>query len=241
MLHAIIMAGGGGTRFWPRSRLQRPKQFLALTGDRTLLQLARDRLEAMIPPQRTWVITGEAYRDETSKQLPALGADQIVGEPVGRDTAPCVGLGAALVELKQFTEAIPVLRKAVELDGRNGPAQVNLGAALLATNQFAAAIPVLRKVVELDPKSSSAHVNLGWALNVQGELDEAIAELRQAFALGGQSKLAHVQLGSHQLARVGAAQREEEVGLGVEPRADAVEHRRHPSRHTAAPPRHPRT
>ena len=57
MLHALIMAGGGGTRFWPRSRQSRPKQFLTLTGDRSLLQQACDRIEAQVPPQNTWVIT----------------------------------------------------------------------------------------------------------------------------------------------------------------------------------------
>ena len=62
MLHAMIMAGGGGTRFWPRSRQRRPKQFLTLGGDRTLLQQARDRIEAAVPPERTWVITGQAIR-----------------------------------------------------------------------------------------------------------------------------------------------------------------------------------
>lgn len=97
MLHALIMAGGGGTRFWPRSRAQRPKQFLTLTGDRSLLQQAMDRLEAMVPPDRAWVITAEAYRAETSRQLPGLAADHIIGEPCGRDTAPCAGLGAALI------------------------------------------------------------------------------------------------------------------------------------------------
>jgi mannose-1-phosphate guanylyltransferase len=97
MLHALIMAGGGGTRFWPRSRQQRPKQFLTLSGDCTLLQQAFDRIEALIPPERSWVITGAAYRDETARQLPALGADRIVGEPCGRDTAACIGLGAALI------------------------------------------------------------------------------------------------------------------------------------------------
>ena len=97
MLHAVIMAGGGGTRFWPRSRKARPKQFLTLTGDRSLLQMALDRIEGMAPPERTWVITGEAYRAETAKQLPTLPADRIVGEPCGRDTAPCIGLGAALI------------------------------------------------------------------------------------------------------------------------------------------------
>src|SRR5919198_2555754 len=97
MLHAMIMAGGGGTRFWPRSRQRRPKQFLALAGDRTLLQQARDRIESAVPAERTWVITGSAYAGETSAQLPDLPADHVVGEPCGRDTAPCIGLGAALI------------------------------------------------------------------------------------------------------------------------------------------------
>ncbi len=97
MLHALIMAGGGGTRFWPRSRDRRPKQFLTLVGDRTLIQMAFDRVEAQAPPERTWVITADKYEAEVAAQLPALPADQVVGEPCGRDTAPCIGLGAALI------------------------------------------------------------------------------------------------------------------------------------------------
>lgn len=97
MLHAMIMAGGGGTRFWPRSREGRPKQFLALGGDRTLLQMALDRLEAQVPPRRSWVITGGAYCAETRRQLPAVPADHVVGEPFRRDTAAAVALGAALI------------------------------------------------------------------------------------------------------------------------------------------------
>src|SRR5437588_4125578 len=97
MLHALIMAGGGGTRFWPRSRQKRPKQFLALTGEQTLLQLALERIEAPVPPERTWIITAEAHRAETARQLPRLPADRVIGEPCGRDTAACIGLGAALI------------------------------------------------------------------------------------------------------------------------------------------------
>jgi mannose-1-phosphate guanylyltransferase len=98
MLHATIMAGGGGTRFWPRSRQRRPKQFLTMAGDRSLIQLAFDRIDACaIPAERTRVITGDAYREETARQLPELPDQRIVGEPVGRDTAPCIGLAAALV------------------------------------------------------------------------------------------------------------------------------------------------
>jgi mannose-1-phosphate guanylyltransferase len=97
MLHALIMAGGGGTRFWPRSRKARPKQFLTLTGDRSLLQSTFDRIEAQAAPDRTWLITSAAHRGEAARQLPQMPHDQLVGEPCGRDTAACVGLGAALI------------------------------------------------------------------------------------------------------------------------------------------------
>ncbi len=97
MLYAMVMAGGGGTRFWPRSRASRPKQFLTFTGQRTLLQGTLDRIEAQVPAERTWVVTSAAHRDEALQQLPDVPATQIVGEPTGRDTAPCIGLGAALI------------------------------------------------------------------------------------------------------------------------------------------------
>jgi mannose-1-phosphate guanylyltransferase len=97
MLHAMIMAGGGGTRFWPRSRSARPKQFLTLTGARSLLQLACDRLEAQVPRENIWVITAEQHRSLAQQDLPQLPPTQIVGEPTGRDTAPCIALAAALI------------------------------------------------------------------------------------------------------------------------------------------------
>lgn len=97
MLHVMIMAGGGGTRFWPRSRNARPKQFLNFAGDRTLLRGTLDRTLPIVNAERTWVITGEAYVSETAQQLPELDSNRIVGEPFRRDTAPCVGLGAALI------------------------------------------------------------------------------------------------------------------------------------------------
>ena len=97
MFHAMIMAGGGGTRFWPRSRNARPKQFLTFSGDRTLLQGTFDRIAPLIPAERCWVLTGAAQAHQAQEQLPELLANQIVGEPVGRDTAACIGLGAALI------------------------------------------------------------------------------------------------------------------------------------------------
>jgi mannose-1-phosphate guanylyltransferase len=97
MLHTLIMAGGGGTRFWPRSRQNRPKQFLQLTGDGTLLQQALVRIESLVDAAKTWVITADRYRTEVAQQVPRLIAGQIIGEPVGRDTAACIAVGAALI------------------------------------------------------------------------------------------------------------------------------------------------
>lgn len=109
MLHAMIMAGGGGTRFWPRSRNRRPKQFLTFAGDRTLLQGTYDRIAAQVPPERTWVITGGAHVEEARRQLAELPGEQIVGEPTGRDTAACIGLGAALIARTDPTATMIVM------------------------------------------------------------------------------------------------------------------------------------
>ena len=97
MLHAVIMAGGSGTRFWPVSRQQRPKQFLSLTGDRTLLQQAADRVLPLVTPDRLWVVTNARYREPTLEQLPDLRPDQLLAEPCGRNTAPCIAWAAGLI------------------------------------------------------------------------------------------------------------------------------------------------
>ena len=94
MLHAVIMAGGVGTRFWPQSRRQLPKQFLRMLGDETLIQQTSSRCQPAILPERTWIVTGAAYAVETARQLPVVPADQILVEPCGRNTAPCIGLAA---------------------------------------------------------------------------------------------------------------------------------------------------
>lgn len=94
MLHAVIMAGGAGTRFWPASRADRPKQLLTLAGDRPLLAATVERLEDLVPPERTWVVTTEATVPATRAVLPGIPADQFLGEPCGRDTAACVGWAA---------------------------------------------------------------------------------------------------------------------------------------------------
>ncbi len=98
MLHAIIMAGGSGTRFWPASRRLRPKQLLSLSGDQSMLQATIDRLGVLVPPERQLILTNRDLVPAVQQQLPELPADNIVGEPCKRDTAPCIGLAAAIVE-----------------------------------------------------------------------------------------------------------------------------------------------
>lgn len=93
MLHAVIMAGGSGTRFWPESRRAVPKQFLALAGERTLLQQTCDRSRPLIPTARQWVVTNSLQAARAREQLPELTA-RILVEPCPRNTAPCIGLAA---------------------------------------------------------------------------------------------------------------------------------------------------
>lgn len=97
MLHAVIMAGGSGTRFWPASRKSVPKQLLKLTGDRTMLQSTADRLGGLVSADRQMVVTNRSLVAAAREQLPDLPPEAIVGEPCKRDTAPCIGLAAVLI------------------------------------------------------------------------------------------------------------------------------------------------
>ena len=150
MLHVMIMAGGGGTRFWPRSRNARPKQFLAFSGDRSLLQGTFDRTAAVVPAARTWVVTSAAYVDETAKQLPELPRDQIVGEPFRRDTAPCVGLGAALIAATDPDATVAVLPADHVIEPER-----EFHRALHASEQFAADSPECLFTFGIRPTSPS--------------------------------------------------------------------------------------
>jgi mannose-1-phosphate guanylyltransferase len=102
MRHAVIMAGGSGTRLWPLSRAQRPKQLLDVVADEdggahSLLEEAFTRLEAVLPAEQIWVCTAARYADMVRTALPRLRPDRLVLEPTARDTANAVGLTAALV------------------------------------------------------------------------------------------------------------------------------------------------
>jgi mannose-1-phosphate guanylyltransferase len=103
--YPVILAGGRGTRFWPLSRKKRAKQLLALDGKRTMIQQTVARLLPLAPATKFWIITNEDMRSAIAKQLPKLPKAQMLAEPVGRNTAPAIGLAAFLL-LRDNPEAV---------------------------------------------------------------------------------------------------------------------------------------
>ncbi|MGA2350303.1 MAG: mannose-1-phosphate guanylyltransferase [Terracidiphilus sp.] len=101
----VILAGGSGTRFWPRSRRAHAKQVLALDGERSMIQQTVERLKPLVTPDKTWVITNEYLAHEIADQLKRVPAEQIVREPAARNTAPACGLAAFLIE-RQNPDAV---------------------------------------------------------------------------------------------------------------------------------------
>ena len=106
---AVIMAGGTGIRFWPKSRKKIPKQFLKITGDKTMIQSTLHRIESFLPHQNTIVVTNILHAKTVQDQLPSIPSENIILEPVGRNTAPCIGLAALIVEQKDRDGVMVVL------------------------------------------------------------------------------------------------------------------------------------
>ena len=98
MRYALIMAGGSGTRLWPLSTQDQPKQLIPFMGGRSLLQLAVDRNQGLVPIERQYICTAERYRGAIEQSLPQFTSEQIIGEPEGRDTLAAVGIMAALLD-----------------------------------------------------------------------------------------------------------------------------------------------
>ncbi|MDD6233695.1 MAG: mannose-1-phosphate guanylyltransferase [Lachnospiraceae bacterium] len=106
---AVIMAGGQGRRFWPVSRKNKPKQFLSLMGDnRSMLQNTVERLNGTVPEENIYVVTNACYKETVESQLPGINSDNIICEPVGRNTAPCIGLALNAIR-KRFEDAVMIV------------------------------------------------------------------------------------------------------------------------------------
>src|SRR5712691_4511644 len=94
-LHTVILAGGSGTRLWPLSTPSFPKQFLPLPNGNSLIQESLARVAPLVSPEQTWVVTGRSMADLVHEHLPSVPLPHILGEPMGRSTAPAIGWAAA--------------------------------------------------------------------------------------------------------------------------------------------------
>lgn len=137
MLHAVIMAGGSGTRFWPLSRQDLPKQFLKISSDRSLIQAAYDRCQPLIPGERFWVVTNQSMIATSAEHLPEVPATHLLPEPCARNTAPCVGL-AALLLVAEDPDAIMLVMPADHV--------------ISPQEKFQAAVRTAVDVVQQDPE-----------------------------------------------------------------------------------------
>ena len=108
-MYAVIMAGGRGARFWPRSREKRPKHLLDILSDRTIIQETADRIKPLIKPEKILVVTGRKHARELMRQLPEIPAANIIIEPVGRNTAACIGLAAIHIRKRVKDDVMVVL------------------------------------------------------------------------------------------------------------------------------------
>ncbi|MDU2265750.1 mannose-1-phosphate guanylyltransferase [Clostridium celatum] len=108
MLTAVIMAGGKGTRFWPLSTEDKPKQFLNLIGNETMIQMTVNRIKSIIPLERIFICTGEKYVNLVKEQLPDIKESNIIVEPEGRNTAPCIALSAMIIK-RYYNDATMVV------------------------------------------------------------------------------------------------------------------------------------
>ena len=117
---ALIMAGGKGERFWPKSRIATPKQFLSLTDDgKTMIQLTVERISPLVALEDVYIATNEMYRELVLEQLPGLPKENVLCEPVGRNTAPCIGLGAMHISHK-YEDAVMIVLPSDHLIKVNG-------------------------------------------------------------------------------------------------------------------------
>ncbi len=107
-MYVVLMAGGVGSRFWPRSRQLQPKQMLNLLGETSMLQMTYERIRPLADPEHILVVTSEELRVGVAEQLSELPPQNIIAEPVGRNTAPCIGLAASIIAKRSGPQEVMV-------------------------------------------------------------------------------------------------------------------------------------
>lgn len=168
----VIMAGGGGTRFWPLSRRHRPKQFLSITAERSLLQTTWDRAVGVVgAAERVLVVTGMDYEQLTREQLPELPADNLLLEPQARNTAPCIAWATAAVQARD-PDGVTVVMPADHLIADLSAFRAAADAAVAAARQHGALVTF--GVVPRYPETGYGYIEAGEELSPDNS-DEGIA------------------------------------------------------------------
>ncbi|MFA5803482.1 MAG: mannose-1-phosphate guanylyltransferase [Melioribacteraceae bacterium] len=138
---AVIMAGGVGSRFWPRSREKSPKQLLKIFDERTMIQNTVDRLEGFVPNQNIFIVTNKLQKEEIRKQLPEIPNENILEEPFGRNTAAAIGLASVLIQ-KIDPKAVIVVLPADHIIRENDIFQETLRTAVNYANKKAGLVTI---------------------------------------------------------------------------------------------------
>lgn len=162
MIIPVIMAGGKGERFWPRSRKSFPKQFLNLTGSDSMLQLTVKRLQKLVPIEQIYIVTGEDYVAVIHEQIPHLPAMNIIVEPVGRNTAPCIGLAAQVVRRRHGNDAVMVVLPSDHLI-RQEDIFLNIVSAAVKAAEDAEGPLVTLGITPHQPETAYGYIQVGEA------------------------------------------------------------------------------
>ncbi|WP_432545530.1 mannose-1-phosphate guanylyltransferase [Kineococcus sp. SYSU DK004] len=163
--HAVVPAGGAGTRLWPLSRSDRPKFLLDLTGrGRTLLQSTWDRLLPLTDASRTWVVTGRAHADAVAAQLPDLPVDHVLREPAQRDSAAAIGLAAAVLVRRDPDAVLGSFAADQIISGRDDFEGAVEEAVVTARRGFVVTIGIAPS----HPATGFGYIRLGKRLRLQG-------------------------------------------------------------------------
>jgi mannose-1-phosphate guanylyltransferase len=185
--YPVILAGGRGTRFWPLSRKRRAKQLLALDGKQTMIQQTVARLLPLAPPKQCWIITNDDLRSAILKQLPKLPKAQVLAEPVGRNTAPAIGLAAFLL-LRDHPDAVIGMFPSDHVigDEKSYRATIERGAEIAAAGENIVVLGIRPNRAETGYGYIEAGgASVGGALRVRRFTEKPDAEKAAAFVVAG--------------------------------------------------------
>ncbi|MFN8483070.1 MAG: mannose-1-phosphate guanylyltransferase [Anaerolineae bacterium] len=187
-LYALIMAGGGGTRLWPRSRQGQPKQFLNIGTAHSLLREAFLRIQPIIPAQRVLVITGQKWLEAVTAELPEIPLDNILGEPEGRGTAPAIGLAAEVIARRDPNAILACLTADHLIRNQEHFREILLAAA---TSAHSGRI-ILLGITPQEPntgygyiEADTSHINGGLTLRVKSFKEKPTPAVAEQFLAAG--------------------------------------------------------